>query len=218
MTMRERIYGGKLFTDGCEGLPEDRTNCKKRLMAFNQSSPEDIEGRMKALEELLCTRPQAWVEPPFNCCYGYNIHFHGGSYLNAGCVFVDDGEIHIGAGVMFGPSVTIATVGHPIHPGMRGYMYTDPVNIGDNCWIGAGATICPGVTIGENTVIAAGSVVNHNIPANCVAGGNPCKVIREIGEQDMKYYYKDRPFDEADLEECRRLDPPPAHFGEEPPK
>lgn len=101
--------------------------------------------------------------------------------------------------------MTIATVGHPIHPNLREYMYTDPVTIGDNCWIGAGATICPGVTIGENTVIGAGSVVVHDIPANSVAAGNPCRVLREIGEQDQKYYYKDRLIDEADLEEERKL-------------
>ena len=106
---------------------------------------------------------------------------------------------------MFGPAVTIATVGHPIHPNMREYMYTDPVTIGDNCWIGAGATICPGVTIGENSVIGAGSVVVHDIPANSVAAGNPCRVLREIGEQDQKYYYKNRLIDEADLEEERKL-------------
>lgn len=83
---------------------------------------------------------------------------------------------------MFGPAVTIATVGHPVNPKMREYMYTDPVTIEDNCWIEAGTTICPGVHIGENSVIGAGSVVVHDIPANSVAAGNPCKVIREIGE------------------------------------
>lgn len=94
---------------------------------------------------------------------------------------------------MFGPAVTIATVGHPIHPGLREYMYCDHVTIGNNCWIGANSVICPGVTIGDNTVIGAGSVVTKDIPANCVAAGNPCKVIRPIGESDMKDYYRDPP-------------------------
>lgn len=123
-----------------------------------------------------------WVEPPFYCCYGTNITIGEGSYLNFNCNFVDDGKIIIGKKVMFGPAVTIATVGHPVNPKMREYMYTDPVTIEDNCWIGAGTTICPGVHIGENSVIGAGSVVVHDIPANSVAAGNPCKVIREIGE------------------------------------
>lgn len=105
---------------------------------------------------------------------------------------------------MFGPAVTIATVGHPIHPGLREYMYCDHVTIGNNCWIGANSVICPGVTIGDNTVIGAGSVVTKDIPANCVAAGNPCKVIRPIGESDMKYY-RGRPITQEDLAEERRL-------------
>lgn len=205
MTMRERIAAGKLFTDYCEGLPEDRTSCKKRMIRFNASMPDDVEARRKALNELLGKETDAWVEPPFYCCYGTNITIGEGSYLNFNCNFVDDGRIVIGKRVMFGPAVTIATVGHPINPKMREYMYTDPVTIGDNCWIGAGVTICPGVHIGENSVIGAGSVVVHDIPADSVAAGNPCRVIREIGEQDQIYYYKDRVIDEDDLEEERKL-------------
>ncbi len=106
---------------------------------------------------------------------------------------------------MFGPAVTIATVGHSIHPGLREYMYCDHVTIGNNCWIGANSVICPGMTIGDNTVIGAGSVVTKDIPANCVVAGNPCKVIRPIGESDMKYYYRDRPITQEDLAEERRL-------------
>lgn len=106
---------------------------------------------------------------------------------------------------MFGPGVTIATVGHPINPNYREYMYCDPVMIADNCWIGAGAIITPGVTIGENCVIGAGSVVTKDIPANSIAVGNPCKVLRTIDENDMKYYYKDREITQEDLDEEARL-------------
>ena len=205
MTMRERIAEGKLFTDYCEGLPEARVNCKKTMMQFNSSAPDDVLGRMELLYKLFEKETKAWIEPPFYCCYGTNITIGEGSYVNINCNFVDDGKITIGKAVMFGPAVTIATVGHPINPKMREYMYTDSVRIEDNCWIGAGVTICPGVTIGENSVIGAGSVVVHDIPANSVAAGNPCKVLREIGEQDEKFYYKDRVIDAADLEEERRL-------------
>ncbi len=205
MTMRERIANGYLFTDYCEGLPEDRVNCKKRMIAFNAMSPEDEAGRMAAMNELFGKETGAWIEPPFYCCYGYNITIGEGSYINFNCNFVDDGKITIGKKVMFGPAVTIATVGHPIAPDLREYMYTDPVIIGDNCWIGGGVTICPGVTIGENTVIGAGSVVTKDIPANCVAAGNPCKVIREIDERDKMYYYKDRAITKEDLLEERKL-------------
>lgn len=205
MTMRERIAEGKLFTDYCEGLPEDRVKCKERMNAFNHTLPEDVAGRMRAMKELFGKEMDAWIEPPFYCCYGYNIVIGEGSYVNFNCNFVDDGRITIGKNVMFGPAVTIATVGHPIEPTMREYMYTDPVSIGDNCWIGGGVTICPGVTIGENTVIGAGSVVISDIPANCVAVGNPCRVVREIGECDKMYYYKDRKITKEDLEEERKL-------------
>ncbi len=205
MTMRERIHSGKLFTDYCEGLPEDRDAAKRRMLALNATGPDDIEKRMELLTEIFGQETKAWIEPPFYFCYGTNITIGEGSYLNFNCNFVDDGKITIGKKVMFGPAVTIATVGHPIKPDMREYMYTDPVVIGDNCWIGGGVTICPGVTIGENSVIGAGSVVVHDIPANCIAVGNPCRVVREIGEQDEKFYYKDRPIDKDDLEEERKL-------------
>lgn len=201
MTMRERIEKGKLFTDHCEGLPEERLRCKKAMTAFNRSEPDDIKRRSELMKELFGKEVKAWIEPPFYCCYGTNIEFGNGVYINMNCSFIDDGRIVIGSRVMFGPGVAIATVGHPIKPDMRGYMYTDPVRIGDNCWIGANVTICPGVTIGENTVIGAGSVVTKNIPANVVAVGNPCRVLREIGERDEEYYYKDRRFADSGIDE-----------------
>lgn len=205
MTMRERIFSGKLFTDGCEGLPEERLAAKKRMKAFNDSDPADMAARMKLVNEIFGRETKAWIEPPFYFCYGRNITLGEGCYINVNCNFIDDGRINIGKRVMFGPAVSIATVGHPVKPQMREYMYTDPVTIEDNCWIGAGTVICPGVTIGENSVIGAGSVVNHDIPANSVAVGNPCRVIREIGEQDDIYYYKDRVIDPDDLAEEAKL-------------
>ena len=205
MTMRERILAGKLFTDMCEGLPEERLLGKQRMKRFNDSAPEDVEGRVALLGEIFGKPCDSWIEPPFYFCYGTHISLGKGCYINVNCNFIDDGQITIGDGVLFGPAVTIATVGHPINPAMREYMYCDPVTIGNNCWIGANSVICPGVTIGDNTVIGAGSVVTKDIPANCVAAGNPCRVIREINENDLKYYYRDRPIDPDDLEEERRL-------------
>ena len=205
MTMRERISNGKLFTDYCEGLPEDRLNAKKRMKKLNDLAPEQFEERAKLLNEIFQEETQAWVEPPFYFCYGYNITLGKGTYINVNCNFIDDGKIIIGEKVMFGPAVTIATVGHPIKPDMREYMYTAPVRIEDNVWIGGNVMICAGVTIGENSVIGAGSVVIHDIPANCVAAGNPCKVIREINEHDAEFYFKDRRIDAEDLEEEARL-------------
>lgn len=201
MTMRKRIKQGKLFTDYCEGLPEERLNCKRRMTAFNKSEPDDIKTRFDLMEELFGKETKAWIEPPFYCCYGTNITLGEHTYINMNCSFIDDGKITVGNAVMFGANVVIATVGHPIKPDMRKYMYADPVIIGDNCWIGANVTICPGVTIGENTVIGAGSVVTRDIPADVVAVGNPCRVLRKIGKQDEIYYYKDRKFTDSGIEE-----------------
>ena len=206
MTMRERMAAGQLFTDNCDGLAEDRQNAKRRMKAFNETGPDEIQTRIQLMHEMFGKETKAWIEPPFYFCYGYNIEIGEKSYVNFNCQFVDDGKITIGKKVMFGPGVTIATVGHPINPNSREYMYTDAVIIEDNCWIGEGVVICPGVIIGENTVIRAGSVVTKSIPANCVAVGNPCRVLREINEQDLKYYYKNREITVKDLEEeavCR---------------
>lgn len=205
MTMHERIMNGKLFTDMCEGMPEERLQAKIRMKQFNDLYPADFEGRANLINEIFREPTEAWVEPPFYFCYGKHISLGKGSYINVNCNFIDDGEIVIGERVMFGPAVTIATVGHPINPAMREYMYTAPVHIGDNVWVGGNVTICPGVTIGENSVIGAGSVVIHDVPANCIAAGNPARVIRQIDERDEKYYYKDRMIDAEDLEEEARL-------------
>ena len=148
---------------------------------------------------------EVWIEPPFYFCYGRHITLDEGTYVNFNCNFVDDGLITVGRNVMFGPAVTIATVGHPIRPDLRELMYTAHVTICDNVWIGENVTICPGVTIGENSVIGAGAVVTKDIPANCIAAGNSARVLREINEQDMEYYYKDRKIDPDDLAEEQAL-------------
>lgn len=205
MTMRERMKAGKLFTDMCEGLPEERTKAKKLMLWFNDSDPQRPDARLALAEEIFGRAIDFYIEPPFYFCYGHHISIGKGSYINMNCNFIDDGQITIGKGVLIGPAVTIATVGHPINPALREYMYCDPVTIGDNCWIGANAVICPGVTIGDNSVIGAGSVVTRDIPADVVAAGNPCQVIRAISERDQKYYYKDRPITEEDLAEEKKL-------------
>ena len=205
MTMRDRIMQGKLFTDECEGLPMERQAAKKRMKQLNNSNPDEPEKRREILRDIFGKEINAWIEPPFYFCYGRHISMGDGTYINMNCTFIDDGTIEIGKNVLFGPGVTIATVGHPVNPRMREYMYTDPVRIGDNCWLGANVTVLPGVQIGQNSVIGAGSVVTADIPENSVAAGNPCRVIREIQEKDFIYYYKDRKIDADDLAEERIL-------------
>jgi acetyltransferase-like isoleucine patch superfamily enzyme len=193
MTQRERIASGKLFTDMSEGLPEERLRAKERMYDFNHTRPTEIEKRHELMKEMFgAVGERSWIEPPIYFCYGINVFIGDMVYANFNLSLVDDYKIIIGNRVMFGPNVTIAVTGHPIDPTHRGYMYALPVTIGENVWVGAGAVICPGVTIGENTVIGAGSIVTKDIPANVVAAGNPCKVLREINEQDRIYYYKDR--------------------------
>ncbi|WP_375180016.1 maltose acetyltransferase domain-containing protein [Enterococcus rotai] len=133
MNMRERIIAGKLFLDDCEGLPEERLQAKKRMMAFNQTAPDELEKRFQLLDAIFGTKINAWIEPPFYFCYGHNIELGEECYLNMGCIFIDDAKITIGNNVAFGPGVTIATVGHPIHPDYRRLMYGNPVTIENNC-------------------------------------------------------------------------------------
>ena len=130
---------------------------------------------------------------------GRHVHFGKGVYANFNLTLVDDTHIYVGDHTMFGPNVTVATAGHPIDPALRrkGYQYNAPVRIGENCWLGAGVIVLPGVTIGDNVVIGAGSVVTKDIPSNVVAVGNPCRVLRPVGERDREYYFKDRRIPES---------------------
>lgn len=134
-----------------------------------------------------------YIEPPLHSNFGcHHVHFGNGVYANYNLTLVDDTFIYVGDNTMFGPNVTIATAGHPIEPSLRkqGYQYNAAVTIGNNCWLGAGVIVLPGITIGDNSVIGAGSVVTKDIPANVIAVGNPCKVLREINEHDKEYYFK----------------------------
>ena len=136
-----------------------------------------------------------YIEPPLRANWGgHHVHFGKRVYANFNLTLVDDTHIYVGDYTMIGPNVTIATAGHPILPELRekNYQYNIPVHIGKNCWLGAGVIVLPGVTIGDNTVIGAGSIVTKDIPANVVAVGNPCRVLREINERDREYYFKDR--------------------------
>ena len=140
------------------------------------------------------------VRAPFHCDYGKNIEVGDNFYANFNTVILDVGKVKIGNNVLLAPNVSIYTAGHPIHPDSRnsGYEYGIAVTIGDNVWIGGNSVINPGVTIGNNCVIGSGSVVVNDIPENSIAVGNPAKVIRQITEEDKKYYFKNREFDVDD--------------------
>lgn len=192
--MRDRIKAGKLFTDMCEGLPQERLRGKELMYEFNHTRPSEVEKREKLIHEMFGTVGEhAWIEPPIYFSYGSNIHIGKNFYANSNFTIVDDYTVTIGDNVLIAPNVTISVTGHPVHHELRkfGEMYSFPVTIGNHVWIGSNVVINPGITIGENTVIGAGSVVTKDIPPNVVAAGVPCRVIREISDRDKQYYYKD---------------------------
>lgn len=201
MNQRERMLAALPYKAWLDGLSEDRMRAKEILFDYNNCRPSQVEERQRLLRLLLGKIGQSFnIEQPFRCDYGCNIEIGENFYANYGCVILDVGKVTIGNNVQFAPNVSILTAGHPLHPQSRnsGYEYGIPIQIGDNVWLGASVIINPGVSIGENTVIGAGSVITKDIPANVVAAGNPCRVLRAITDEDRKYYYKDRIFDVED--------------------
>lgn len=195
MTIREKMKNAMLYIDVGEGLEDDRRKCQELLYDYNHTRPGEEVKRKELLKKLLGNIGEhIWIEPPFHVAYGSNIHIGDHFYANFNLVIVDDINVYIGEHVMIAPNVTITPTGHPVDPTLRkpGTQFSIPVIIGNNVWIGSNAVILPGVTIGNDSVIGAGSVVTHDIPENVVALGNPCRVLREINEHDKEFYYKDK--------------------------
>ena len=205
----DRKDSGRLYFCDDPDLQAQQLQCLELQYDYNATRPAEQEKRQQLLKQMFAEIGEnCYLETPFFSNWGgKHVHFGNGVYANFNLTLVDDGDIYVGDRVMMGPNVVLATAGHPVEPELRRNVaqFNLPIHIGANVWLGAGCIVLPGVTIGENSVIGAGSVVTRDIPANSVAAGNPCKVIREINEQDMKFYYRDRPIDPADLEEERRL-------------
>ena len=185
---------GFLWTDTGEYI-EEQTRAKALMYEFNMLHPSKREKRIELLHEIFASVGEnVWMEPPLTVARGKTVTIGNNCYFNANLILVDDYKITIGNGVLVAPNVTIATTGHPVHPALRpnGEMYSFPVVIEDNVWIGCNVAIMPGVTIGENSVVGAGSVVTKDVPPNVVAVGNPCRVLRPITDRDLEYYYKNR--------------------------
>lgn len=178
---------------------EEQKRTRKLLQEFNFMDRSDFDGLGKLTQQLLGKSGKgAFINPPFYCDYGNHIEVGDNFFANYNCTIIDVAKVTIGDNVMLAPNVAIYTAGHPIHPDSRNsaYEYGIKVTIGSNVWIGGNVVINPGVTIGDNVVIGAGSVVTKDIPANVVAVGNPCRPIKQITENDRKYYYKNKEFDE----------------------
>jgi len=203
MTQYERMINGLLYDPLDQEVIKNQVCRQNRLWEFNQLRPTDYEAKTAYMKEVFAECGDGnYIELPFHANWGgHNTHWGSGIYANSNLTLVDDGHIYIGDKVMFGPNVTVVTAAHPVEPGLRarGFQYNKDVYIGENAWIGAGAVILPGVHIGRNAVIGAGSIVTADIPDNAVAVGNPCRVMREAGQRDREFFFKDERIDWENL-------------------
>lgn len=212
MRMKERLHTGELYLPDDPEIVSLQQECLERLYEYNATRPHESEKRAALLQEMFAQIGEGcYIEPPLRSNWGgYHVHFGNHVYANFNLTLVDDTHIYVGDHTMIGPNVTIATAGHPILPELRekNYQYNMPVHIGRNCWIGAGAIILPGVTIGDNTVVGAGSIVTKDLPSSVVAVGNPCHVLRPIGAHDREYYFREHRIDPSFLDYSDAAEPP----------
>ena len=201
----DKLHTGEIYFPGDATIAAVQTACMEKLYDFNQTRPSELEKRTALLKEMFAEIGEGcYIEPPLRSNFGgRHVHFGSHIYANYNLTLVDDTHIYVGDLTMFGPNVTLVTAGHPVAPELRerGLQFNMPVRIGRNCWLGAGVIVLPSVTIGDNTVIGAGSVITKDIPANVVAVGNPCRVLRQITDRDKMYYFKNRTIDPKFWEE-----------------
>ncbi|AVR45997.1 sugar O-acetyltransferase [Christiangramia fulva] len=182
-TEKEKMLAGELYNALDKELSKERLECRKLLKELNDSGPEEIKKRKEILKKLVPhSGKNLWLEPPFYCDYGSNLEIGEKVFFNFNCVVLDVAKVKIGSRSLFGPNVQIYTATHPMDHKERASMLESakPIVIGEDVWVGGGAIICPGVCIGDRSVIGAGSVVTKNIPSDVFAAGNPCKIIKPI--------------------------------------
>ncbi len=204
MPMKDRLHTGQLYLPGDAEIQAQQLQRLELLYDFNHTRPLEQEKRQELMGRMFAqVGKDCYIEPPFHANMGgAHVHLGNGVYMNFGVTMVDDTHIYVGDHTMFGPNVVVATAGHPLLPQLRekAYQYNMPVHIGRNCWLGAGVMVLPGITIGDNVVVGAGSVVTRDLPDNVVAVGNPCRVLRSIDRRDREFYFKDRRIDWNDIE------------------
>lgn len=193
-TEKEKMIAGDLYSSiGNQELNEGMLRARTILHEFNQSHPTEGEKRTALIKELFGKTSELFlVEPPFRCDHGFNISVGEGFFANFDCVMLDGAPITIGDRVCLGPKVGLYTADHPLDKDVRSTFveFSSPITIGDDVWLGAGVTVMPGVTIGSNVVVGAGAVVTKDIPDNVIAVGNPCKVLRQLTEEDKEFWEK----------------------------
>ena len=199
MTEREKIHSGEIYQPNDPSIMEEQLGYLDLMDEYNRT-PRRLQAERSAMLPKLFAEvgENCYIESPYFANWGgHHVHLGSNVYANAGLKLVDDTHIYIGDCTMMGPNVVLATAGHPIDPELRGQglQYNMPVRIGRNCWLGAGVIVMPGVTIGDDTVIGAGSVVTKDIPSGVVAVGNPCRVLRKVAERDREFYFRDRKID-----------------------
>lgn len=187
MTNEEKALAGLEFVRGSKELRAQREYAEMLCFRLNNTPPQEIEKRDEILRSLITDiKDSCNIKSPFICEYGKYISLGKNFFANYNCKLMDGGKITFGDNALVGPDCTFVTCVHPVDTERRlaGFQTFKPISVGDNVWFGAGVTVCPGVTIGDNCVIGAGSVVTGDIPANCVAAGNPCRVIRMVTDSD----------------------------------
>lgn len=201
MTEKEKLHSGQIYQPMGQEILHEQLAYLDKMDTYNATPRREVEKRAAMLPELFAEAGEGcYVESPFYANWGgHHVHLGKGVYANYAVTFVDDTHIYVGDHTMIGPNVTLVTAAHPIAPELRqkGLQYNLPVRIGRNCWLGAGVVVLPGVTIGDNTVVGAGSVVTRDLPADVVAVGSPCRVLRPISEQDRRQYDHGRSIDPA---------------------
>ena len=205
MTQYERMKRGLVF-DACdEEILKMQQPFKTKLWKFNKLKPTDTKKKEAYMKEVFAEcGDNCYIELPFHASWGgHHVHFGNRIFANFNLTLIDDGHIYVGDRVLFAPNVTVVTANHPLDPDLRRYemQYNRDVHIGENTWIGTGTIVLPGVTIGNNCIIGAGSIVTRDVPNNSLAYGNPCRIIREVGEYDREFFFRTDRLDWENLQE-----------------
>lgn len=189
----DKIQAGMIYNDFDSELFKYRVNAKKLFRKYNKTEDDEVELRKAIMTELFkAVGENVWIEPDFRCEYGKNITIEDDVYINFGCIILDCAQIRIGANTLLGPNVGIYAANHATdaEERIKGGCYGKPVTIGKRVWLGGDVKIVGGVTIGDDTIIGAGSIVTKSIPSGVIAAGNPCRVIRKITDEDKTDYLK----------------------------